>query len=91
MAAEVVGGLLTGSLALLADAAHMVTDAGGLALSCSPSTTRPRRRRGQELRLHALRDPGGPRHAVVLLGVTAYILYEAYRRFFEPTEILGWR
>ena len=33
MAAEVVGGLLTGSLALLADAAHMVTDAGGLALS----------------------------------------------------------
>ena len=29
-------------------------------------------------------------NAVVLLGVTAYILYEAYRRFFEPTEILGW-
>ena len=33
MFAEVVGGLLTGSLALLADAAHMVTDAGGLALA----------------------------------------------------------
>jgi cobalt-zinc-cadmium efflux system protein len=33
MLAEVVGGLLTGSLALLADAAHMVTDAGGLALA----------------------------------------------------------
>lgn len=31
MAAEVVGGLVTGSLALLADAAHMLTDAGGLA------------------------------------------------------------
>ena len=28
--------------------------------------------------------------AVVLLGVTAFILYEAYRRFVEPTEILGW-
>jgi cobalt-zinc-cadmium efflux system protein len=26
----------------------------------------------------------------VLLGVTAYILYEAYRRFVEPNEILGW-
>lgn len=33
MAAEVVGGLWTGSLALLADAAHMLTDAGGLALA----------------------------------------------------------
>ncbi|MHA7602482.1 cation transporter [Alicycliphilus sp. T452] len=32
MAVEVVGGLWTGSLALLADAAHMLTDAGGLAL-----------------------------------------------------------
>jgi len=33
MAVEVVGGLWTGSLALLADAAHMLTDAGGLALA----------------------------------------------------------
>jgi len=30
---EVVGGLLTGSLALLADAAHMLTDVAGLALA----------------------------------------------------------
>ena len=33
MVAEVIGGILTGSLALLSDAAHMLTDAGGLALS----------------------------------------------------------
>ena len=33
MVAEVVGGLVTGSLALLADAAHMLTDVGGLALA----------------------------------------------------------
>ena len=33
MAVEVVGGMWTGSLALLADAAHMLTDAGGLALA----------------------------------------------------------
>lgn len=31
--AQVAGGILTGSLALLADAAHMLTDAGGLALA----------------------------------------------------------
>jgi cobalt-zinc-cadmium efflux system protein len=91
MFAEVVGGLLTGSLALLADAAHMVTDAGGLALSL--------------LAIHYAAKPPTPdksfgymrfeilaalANAVVLLGVTAYILYEAYRRFVEPTEILGW-
>lgn len=29
-------------------------------------------------------------NAVVLLGVTAYILFEAYLRLAEPTEILGW-
>ena len=33
MLIEVVGGLWTGSLALLADAAHMLTDAGGLVLA----------------------------------------------------------
>ena len=33
MIAEVVGGLISGSLALLADAAHMLTDAGSLALA----------------------------------------------------------
>ena len=37
LAAEVVGGLLTGSLALLADAGHMLTDVGGLALAQSTS------------------------------------------------------
>ncbi len=48
MAAEVVGGLLTGSLALLADAAHMLTDAGGLALALLAIRfgERPRRRNG---------------------------------------------
>jgi Co/Zn/Cd efflux system component len=33
MSAEVIGGILTGSLALLADAAHMLTDAAGLGLA----------------------------------------------------------
>lgn len=33
MTAEIVGGIWTGSLALIADAAHMATDAGGLGLA----------------------------------------------------------
>jgi cobalt-zinc-cadmium efflux system protein len=90
MAAEVAGGLITGSLALLADAAHMLTDAGGLALALlairfgeRPAT--PQRTYGY-LRAEVL---SALANAVVLLGLTVYILYEAYRRFVDPPEIIG--
>jgi cobalt-zinc-cadmium efflux system protein len=91
MAAEVAGGLITGSLALLADAAHMLTDAGGLALALMairfgerPAT--PQRTYGY-LRAEIL---SALANAVVLLVLTIYILYEAYRRFVDPPEVLGW-
>lgn len=90
MAAEVVGGLLTGSLALLADAAHMLTDAGGLALALlairfaeRPAT--PQKTYGY-LRTEIL---SALANAVVLLVLTVYILYEAYKRFLAPPEILS--
>lgn len=90
MVAEVVGGLLTGSLALLADAAHMLTDAGGLALALlairfgeRPAT--PQRTYGY-LRAEVL---SALANAVVLLLLTVYILYEAYRRFVDPPEVIG--
>ncbi|MGA0594306.1 cation diffusion facilitator family transporter [Enterovirga sp. CN4-39] len=90
MAAEVVGGLVTGSLALLADAAHMLTDAGGLAFALlaiklgeRPAT--PERTYGL-LRAEILTALG---NAVVLLLLTIYILYEAYERFRNPPEVLG--
>jgi len=91
MGAEVAGGLITGSLALLADAAHMLTDAGGLALALlairfgeRPAT--PQRTYGY-LRAEIL---SALANAVVLLVLTIYILYEAYRRFVNPPEVLGW-
>ncbi|MFC7693958.1 cation diffusion facilitator family transporter [Paeniroseomonas aquatica] len=84
-------GLITGSLALLADAAHMMTDAGGLALALMairfgerPAT--PQRTYGY-LRAEIL---SALANAVVLLVLTIYILYEAYRRFVDPPEVLGW-
>lgn len=85
MVAEVVGGLWTGSLALLADAAHMLTDAGGLALALiairfaeRPAT--PEKTYGY-VRAEVL---SALTNAVVLLLLTVYILYEAYRRFVDP-------
>ncbi|BAT60978.1 cadmium, cobalt and zinc/H(+)-K(+) antiporter [Variibacter gotjawalensis] len=91
MVAEVVGGLITGSLALLADAAHMLTDAGGLALALiairfAERDPTPQKTYGY-LRAEIL---AALANATVLLLLTAFILYEAYRRFVDPPEILGW-
>jgi len=90
VAVEVIGGLWTGSLALLADAAHMMTDAGGLALALiairfaeRPAT--PQKTYGY-VRMEVL---SALTNAVVLLLLTIYIFYEAYQRFLSPPEILG--
>ncbi|MPZ37419.1 MAG: cation diffusion facilitator family transporter [Rhizobiales bacterium] len=85
---EVIGGLWAGSLALIADAAHMLTDAGGLALAlfairfaARPAT--PRKTYGY-LRAEIL---SALLNAVVLLLLSGYILYEAYQRVLSPPEI----
>lgn len=90
MAVEVVGGLWTGSLALLADAAHMLIDAGGLALALIAIRFAERQRTPKNtfgyVRMEVL---SALTNAVVLLLLTVYILYEAYQRFFSPPEIIG--
>lgn len=85
---EVVGGLVTNSLALLADAAHMLTDVGGLGLalfaawmSAKPAT--PQRTYGY-YRVEIL---AALANAVVLFLMAFFILFEAYRRFREPPEV----
>lgn len=88
MVAEVIGGLVTGSLALLADAAHMMTDVGGLALALlairfAEREATPQRTYGY-LRMEVL---SALTNAVVLLLLTVYIVYEAYERFQAPPEI----
>jgi cobalt-zinc-cadmium efflux system protein len=87
---EVVAGLLTGSLALLADAGHMVTDVGSLAMALAafwlagqPAT-----------RLHSF---GFKRaevlaalaNGVLLVVIAVWIFIEAAKRFSKPPEILG--
>lgn len=90
MVLEVIGGFWTGSLALLADAAHMLTDAGGLALALIAIRFAERPRTPQNtfgyVRMEVL---SALTNAVVLLLLTVYILYEAYQRFLSPPEIIG--
>jgi len=85
---EVVGGILTNSLALLADAAHMLTDVFGLGLALfaawiaqKPAT--PEKTYGY-YRFEIL---AALANAVVLFFISFYILYEAYYRFRSPPEV----
>jgi cobalt-zinc-cadmium efflux system protein len=90
LALEVVGGLWTGSLSLLADAGHMLTDMGGLSLSLlamwfaqKPPTTANTYGYFRTEILATLAN------AVVLFVVAGYILYEALHRVWEPPAILS--
>jgi cobalt-zinc-cadmium efflux system protein len=90
MVVEIVGGLMADSLALVADAAHMATDAVGLGMAL--------------LAIHfANRPPSGNRtfgyaraeilaalaNCLLLLGVGGYVLYEAIHRFVTPADTEG--
>jgi len=85
---EVVGGLLSGSLALLADAGHMFTDVAALLLAYSAMTLAERRpTQRYTFGLHRAEILAAFINAQLLLFISAYILYEAFARFRSPTEI----
>ncbi len=90
MIVEVIGGILAGSLALLADAGHMLTDTMALALAA--------------VAFHVSKRPADARlsfgyqrfqilaafvNGLSLLVVVGWILFEAVRRFLSPTDVLG--
>jgi cobalt-zinc-cadmium efflux system protein len=85
---EVAGGLLSNSLALLADAAHVFTDVFGIgfALAAIWLASRPAssERSFGFLRLEIF---AAVANALLLFGVSAFVLYEAWRRLAEPPEV----
>jgi cation diffusion facilitator family transporter len=88
LVAEVVGAVLSGSLALLADAGHMATDAAGLALALAAVSLAQRPARGRRTfgwqRVEIL---AAVANGMLLLAVAAYVLVEAIRRIGQPPEI----
>jgi cobalt-zinc-cadmium efflux system protein len=85
---ELVGGLASNSLALLADAGHMFTDVAGIGLALVAIWFAGRPANGGRtfgyLRLEIL---AAVVNAALLFGVAAYVLFEAWRRLSEPPEI----
>ena len=90
MFVEIVGGILSGSLALLADAGHMLTDTMALALAAAAFHVSKRPPGGsltygyQRFQILAAFVNG-----LSLLFIVGWILYEAVERFVNPRDILG--
>lgn len=86
--AEVVGGLLSGSLALLADAGHMLTDSAGLliALIASVLAARPATS-ARTFGLQRAEVLAALVNGVLLVAIAVLVLVEAVRRWSDPSEV----
>ena len=86
--AEVIGGFLTGSLALISDAAHMFTDSAALAIALVAikvgKRLADRRRTFGYYRFEIL---AATVNAILLFAVAVYIIFEAYQRLKNPSDI----
>jgi cobalt-zinc-cadmium efflux system protein len=85
---EVVGGVLSNSLALLADAGHVFTDVFGIGLALGaiwiagrPTTS------GRSFGFLRVEIFAAVANAVLLFGISAFILYEAWQRLQEPPDV----
>ena len=88
---QVVVGALTGSLALLTDSAHVLTDGVGIALALAAVILATRSRRPERtFGLYRLEVLSALANAVLLLAVAAWALYEAVQRIQDPPEVPGW-
>jgi cobalt-zinc-cadmium efflux system protein len=90
MAGEVVAGIVAGSLVLLSDAAHMLTDAAAIALSLVAIRLARRPPRGNlTYGLRRTETLSAQANGATLLVLGALIGYEAVRRLFDPPDVDG--
>lgn len=95
MAVEFVVGLATGSLALISDAAHMLTDVLGIGMALAAimlarrATPNATRNGSRTFGLYRAEVLAALANAVLLFGVAGYVVYEAAGRFGNPPEVPG--
>ncbi len=89
-AVELTGGILTNSLALLADAGHMLSDVAALGMSLLALRWATRLPTAQKTYgYHRLEILVALVNGLILWGMAGYIFFEAINRFFQPPEISG--
>lgn len=90
MAAEVIVGVVAHSLALLSDAAHMLTDAGAIALALTAMRLAERPARGgYTFGLKRAEILSAQANGITLLVLAAWLAYEAIRRLITPPQVAG--
>jgi cobalt-zinc-cadmium efflux system protein len=90
MAGEVVFGVIAGSLALMADAGHMLTDAAALGLALVAASYAARAPRGRwTFGFRRLEILAAHVNGVTLVIVGVVIVYTAIRRLVDPPEVRG--
>jgi len=86
--AEVIGGILSNSLALLSDAGHMLVDALALGLSLFAMTIARRPATlSKTYGYHRVEIMAALTNGTILVGVSLFIFYEAYQRFLDPPVV----
>ena len=90
MGAEIAAGLVAHSLALLADAGHMVTDAGALAFALVAARIAARPARGRwTFGYSRLEILAAQANGIALALVAVWVVYSAVRRLIAPHEVRG--
>jgi cobalt-zinc-cadmium efflux system protein len=90
MIAEVIGGMVSGSLALLADAAHMLSDSAALLLAwLAFRVARRPASQNKSYGWHRVEVLAAFVNGLTLLVLAAWILFEAAGRFFAPAPVQG--
>lgn len=90
MIIEVIGGIITNSLALLSDAGHMLSDATALGFSYLAMTFGERK--ATEFKTFGFKRfevLAAFINGLTLIGISVYIFWEAYRRFSQPPEVMS--
>lgn len=91
MAVEVVAGIVAGSLALISDAAHMLTDAAAIALALVAMRLAARPARGSyTYGLKRAEILSAQINGLSLLLLAAWLAYEAIHRLLSPAQVTGW-
>ena len=87
---ELVGGVLSNSLALLGDAGHMFTDTLALGLSLFALTLAKRpASQNRTYGFHRAEVLAALTNGAILILISVFIFYKAYQRFVEPPEVRG--
>ena len=85
---EVTGGIISGSLSLLGDAGHMLRDVFALFISLSAiNIAKKLPTKTKTFGYHRAEVFAAFINSVLLIGISAWIFWEAYRRFFEPEPV----